>query len=358
MRKALGVSIILIFLLFSENLKGQCGTGTSDLYTVNLSAAKDTSWTLLNESRGGTACVGTSGADSRCIRFNITVNAGTDLINFATSKITGASFYSINCGPLIPIGTPACVTGMSSFCISFCKPGNDPDDYIITASSIIKGSGDIILRQNCSGSMSVTGVSAASVNWRSIFPGAANTYNSYLSATSGVTNVTVTPTTGAPSFIDYEVSGTGTCAGLRRDTIRVYTVSPMTVAINPATPALCNGASVTLNATVSGGNPPYLYAWNTGSSATSINVSAIGNYSVSVSDNTVGCPNETANVSVIAAATPSAPTVPPVTVCSGSPHTTNCNKKPCKSIIYEAFFIWGTQWGTLYLVQIITNQHY
>lgn len=320
-RGVLGLFILFSLILFSVDLNGQCGTGTSELYTVNLSAAKDTTWTLLNKSRGGTACVGTAGADTRCIRFNITVNSGTDLINFATSKITGASFYSINCGPLIPIGTPACVTGMSSFCISFCKPGNDPDDYIITASSIIKGSADIILRQNCSGNMSVTGVSASSVSWRSIFPGAANTYNNYLSATSGVTNVTVTPTTGAPSFIDYEVSGTGTCAGLRRDTIRVYTVSPMTVAINPATPALCNGASVTLNATVSGGNPPYTYLWNTSSSATNITVSAIGNYSVSVSDNTVGCPNEAANVSVIAAATPSAPTVPPVTVCSGSPAT-------------------------------------
>lgn len=322
-KKALGFCFLISALLYSVAANGQCGTGTSELYTVNLSAAKDTTWTLLNKSRGGTACVGTAGADTRCIRFNITVNSGTDLINFATSKITGASFYSINCGPLIPIGTPACVTGMSSFCISFCKPGNDPDDYIVTASSIIKGSADIILRQNCSGNMSVTGVSASSVSWRSIFPGAANTYNNYLSATSGVTNVTVTPTTGAPSFIDYEVSGTGTCAGVRRDTIRVYTVSPMTVAINPATPALCNGASVTLNATVSGGNPPYTYLWNTNSSATNITVSAIGNYSVSVSDNTVGCPNETANVSVIAATTPSAPTVPPVTVCSGSPATIN-----------------------------------
>lgn len=319
--RASGICIFFLLLIISQDLKGQCGVGTSDLYTVNLSAAKDTSWTLSNKSRGGTACVGTTGEDSRCIRFNIIVNPGTDLINFSTGKITGASFYSINCGPLISIGTPACVTGMSSFCISFCKPGGDPDDYIITASSIIKGSDDIILRQNCSGTMSVTGVSAATVNWSSIFPGAANAYNSYLSATSGVTNVTVTPTTGAPAFIDYEVSGTGTCAGLRKDTIRVYTVSPMTVAINPATPALCNGASVTLNATVTGGNPPYVYAWNTGSSATGINVSAIGNYSISVSDNTVGCPNETANVNVIAAPTPAAPDVPPVNICSGSPAT-------------------------------------
>lgn len=321
--KANKIFIAFYFLLSVNDLQGQCGTGSSALYTVNLSAAKDTSWTLLSTSRAGTACEGTSGADTRCIRFNIIVNSGTDLINFATSKITGASFYSINCGPLIPIGTPACVTGMSSFCISFCKPGNDPDDYIITASSIIKGSADIILRQNCSGTMSVSGVSAASVSWRSIFPGASGAYNGYLSATTGVTNVTVTPTTGAPSYIDYEVSGTGNCTGVRRDTIRVYTVSPMTVTINPATPALCNGASVTLNATVSGGNPPYVYTWNTGAKTNAITVSTIGNYSVGVADNTVGCPNEVGNVSVIAAATPAAPTVPAVSTCSGSPATIN-----------------------------------
>lgn len=243
------------------------------------------------------------------------------MLNFNADQLTGASFYSINCGPLIPIGTPACITGLSNICISFCKPGGNKVNYTITASSIIKGSADLVLRQNCSGTMSVTGVSAATVNWRSVFPGAANTYNSYLSASSGVTTVTVTPTTGAPSFIDYEVSGTGTCTGLRRDTIRVYTVAPMTVAINPATPALCNGASVTLNATVNGGNPPYQYTWSTGAVTTGITVSAIGNYSISVADNTAGCPNETANVSVIAATTPNAPTVPSVSVCAGSPAT-------------------------------------
>lgn len=320
LKKALGFCFLVWALLSSIIANGQCGTGTSPIYNINFSAAKDTSWTL-NAARDGTACVGTAGADDRCIRFNVTLNAGSDLLNFNADQLTGASFYSINCGPLIPIGTPACITGLSTVCISFCKPGGNKVNYTITASSIIKGSADIVLRQNCSGTMSVTGVSAASVNWRSIFPGASGTYNGYLSATSNTTSVTVTPTTGAPSFIDYEVSGTGACTGVRRDTIRVYTVSPMTVAINPATPALCNGASVTLNATVSGGNPPYTYLWNTGSSASNITVSAIGNYSISVSDNTVGCPNETANVSVIAAATPSAPTVPPVTVCSGSPAT-------------------------------------
>lgn len=309
----------ILFLSVGEGW-GQCGVGTSTIYSVDFSAAKDTAWTLA-ASRSGTACVGTPGADDRCIRFNVTLNPGSDLLNFSADQLTGASFYSINCGPLIPIGTPACVVGMTSVCISFCKPGNNSVNYTVTASSLIRGSEDLVLRQNCSGTMSVTGISAASVNWRSIFPDASGAYNSYLSATTGVTTVTVTPTVGAPAYIDYEVSGTGTCTGLRRDTIRIYTVPPMTVNINPATPALCNGASVTLNATVSGGNPPYVYNWNTGATSTGITVSAIGNYSVNVADNTVGCPNEIGNVTVIAAATPAAPTVAGVSICSGSTAT-------------------------------------
>lgn len=321
-KKALGLCFLISALLSSVIGNGQCGTGTSPIYNINFSAAKDTSWTL-NAARDGTACVGTAGADDRCIRFNITLNAGSDLLNFNADQLTGASFYSINCGPLIPIGTPACITGLSTVCISFCKPGGNKVNYTITASSIIKGSADIVLRQNCSGTMSVTGVTAASVNWRSIFPGASGTYDGYLSATSNATSVTVTPTTGAPSFIDYEVSGTGACAGVRRDTIRVYTVSPMTVTIDPATPAICNGASVTLSSTVSGGNPPYIYSWNTGQTTSGITTSTPATYTLTVSDNTVGCPAVQQVVNVAAAPTPAAPTASGVTICSGTSATLN-----------------------------------
>lgn len=173
--------------------------------------------------------------------------------------------------------------------------------------------------------MSVSGVSAASVNWKSIFPGTEGLYNGYLSAISGVTSVTVTPTTGAPSFIDYEVSGTGACAGTRRDTVRVYTVPPMTVAINPATPAICNGASVTLSSTVSGGNPPYTYSWNTGQTTTGITTSTPAAYTLTVSDNTVGCPAVQQVANVAAAPTPAAPTASGVTICSGTSATLNAS---------------------------------
>lgn len=321
---------VLVFVIFLVFITGrafaQCdvSSGTSAVYNINFSAAKDTSWTL-SASRSGTACVGTTSADTRCIRFNITVNPGTDLINFTTKKITGASFYSINCEKLIPIGEPACIKGLTTICISFCKPGNDPDDYVITASTIIKGSSDLILRQNCSGTMSVTGVSASTVNWRSVFPGSSGTYNNYLSATSGVSSVTVTPQTGAPTYIDYEVSGTGTCTGLSRDTIRVYTVSPMTVAINPASPTICNGTSVALTSTVSGGNPPYTYSWNTGPTTSGLTVSTPATYTLTVRDNTNNCPAVAQPVTVNAAASPAAPTAAGTTICSGNTATLNAS---------------------------------
>lgn len=312
--------VLVLLFLSGTRLTAQCGTGTSAIYTFDFSAAKDTTQSI-DAARNGTACVGTSGSDNNCIRFNVMLNPGSDLLNFSTSQITGASFYSIDCGPLIPIGTPACITGKTSVCISFCKPGSNSVTYTLTASSIIKGSADLLLRQNCSGTLSVTGVTAATVNWTSVYPGVAGSYNNYLSAVTGATSVTVTPQTGAPAYIDYEVSGTGTCTGLRRDTIRVYTVAPMTVAVTPVNPTICSGSSVELTTTVTGGNAPYTYSWNTGAVTASITTSVAGTYTISVNDNTVGCPAVTASAVVTSSTTPVAPTASGTSVCYGSTAT-------------------------------------
>lgn len=315
----LGLFLFLFGFVCIDNSFSQCTEITAATYVVDFSASKDTSWSV-SSKRTEKGCVD-GNAGNTCVKFIIKLNPGSDLVNFTTDQNTSASFYSVNCGPTYSVNVPACITGQSTVCITFCKPGNNTELYTVSASSIIKGSGDIILRQNCSGAMSVSGVSAASVNWRSIFPGTSGTYNNYLSATSGVTNVTVTPTTGAPSFIDYEVSGTGACAGLRRDTIRVYTVAPMLLNINPVNPAICNGASVTLTGSVSGGNPPYTYSWNTGSAASSITVSTPASYTLSVSDNTVGCSVVQQVANVVAAPTPAVPTASGVTICSGTSAT-------------------------------------
>lgn len=285
---------------------------------VDLTDLPDTAVTITGQGRNGNWC-----ADNNCIVFNIKVNPGSDLINFNAGQITGASFYTVNCGPLIPIGTPACITGLTSVQISFCKPGNNIVEYYITATRTVKASGDLNLRQTCSGTMSVIGLNPASITWNSIFPGTQGAYNSYLNAPTGSATVTVTPQIGAPAYIDYRVTGSPNtnCPGALSDTVRVYTYPPLVVNISPSSPVICSGASVSVTASPSGGLPNYTYAWNTGATTPSISVTTPGTYTVSVTDQLSGCPPTVQQVTVGAAATPAAPTASGTTICSGSSAT-------------------------------------
>lgn len=278
----------------------------------------------INAARNGNCC-----GDQNCISFLVKVNPFTDMINFNADQITDASFYTINCGPLIPIGTPACLSGLgSTIKISFCKPGNNAINYTITAIAGITTSNDLNLRQGCTGAMSVSGLIPSTITWTSIATATAPAgfYNSYLSATSGVANVNVTPPTNAPPYIDYQVSGTRTqssvCNMTASDIIRVYTYPPITVAITPTNPILCPGGTVTLTANPTGGNPPYSYSWSNGATTPSITVSSAGPYSVTVNDQITSCGAVTA-LATVTAVNPVTPTAPPVNACTGSAATVN-----------------------------------
>lgn len=286
---------------------------------LDLSGNRDTTVVITSTSRNGNVCSG-----SNCIQFNITLNGGSDLLSLNVQSPAppgNSAFYQVNCGPQTSLASPVCISGMTSVSVTFCKPGNDKPIYTISASSLVKGSDDIALRQGCSGTMSVTGLSAASVNWTSVYPGTAGQYNSYLSCTSGCTSTTVTPQPGAPPYIDYRVSGSTSCAGVRADTIRVYTTAPLTVDVSPNNPAICSGASTPLTATPSGGNAPYTYTWSSGQTTAGITASSVGTYTVTVSDNTTGCAPVSQSATVTAAPTPSAPAVAGATICAGSTAT-------------------------------------
>ncbi len=294
---------------------------------VDLTAAADITKTY-SGARSGSYC-----NDNNCIVFNITLNANSDLLNFNADQLTGASFYTVrdanttDCGPLIPIGTPACISGLTHVIISFCKPGGNSVNYTITASSTVKGSDPITLRQGCTGTISVTGLTASNTTWTSIYPGATGAYNSYLSCTSGCTSTNVTPGAGAPAYIDYRVSGTtSNCAASRSAMVRVYTVPPLIVNINPNSAVICNGNPVTLSATVTGGNPAYTYSWmkdgqSISQTTSSITVSAVGTYAVTVADNTANCSPVTQTATVTAATTPTAPTAPGTSICKNTTAT-------------------------------------
>jgi len=285
--------------------------------TVDLRASKDTTVTI-SAKRGGNIC-----ADNSCIKFVILLNPGSDQVSMTVDQVPASALYYVNnCEGPFPLSKPACVTGQSTVSISFCKPGNNTQTYTIAVSSLVKGSADLRLRELCSGTMSVTGLQTSTIRWESIFPGSVGQYNSYLSCNSGCSSTTVTPQTGSPAYIDYRVYGTSTsCSAAKSDTIRVYTSPAMAVSITPSNPAICSGASTPLTASVTGGNPPYVYSWSTGSSATSITASTIGTYSVTVSDNTTGCAAITQTATVTAAATPAAPTASGTFICAGNSAT-------------------------------------
>jgi hypothetical protein len=283
---------------------------------IDFSAKADTS-TVISGARSGNCC-----GDNNCISFLIKSNPLTDMINFNADQITGASFYTVNCGPLIPIGTPACISGLSTIKISFCKPGANPVNYTITALRGTTTSGNLNLRQGCTGSMSVSGFQQSSITWTSIYPGTAGAYNSYLSQTTGIASVSVTPRSGSPAYIDYKVSGTEStiCNMVRSDTIRVYTFAPLAVSINPTNPLICSGTPVTLTASPTGGDPGYTYLWSNGATTPSITISTPATYQVSVNDQITNCGPVTAQA-VVAAINPVAPTAAPRSICTGNTAT-------------------------------------
>src|SRR5678810_337025 len=194
MKKAL--LCIAIAISFVNGLSAQ--TCTAITYNVDLSASVDTS-VIIQSTRNGDCCGGTN-----CIRFDLIINPACSYVNFTVQNPAppgNAAYYQVNCGPQTSLGTPICVVGQTQVSITFCKPGNDNPIYTITAAGAFQGSGDITVREGCTGSMSVSGLTPATINWTSIYPGAQGAYDSYLSCSSGCTSANVTPLQGAPAYI-------------------------------------------------------------------------------------------------------------------------------------------------------------
>jgi len=278
--KRILLSFLIAISIFEQLHSQSCSATTFD---VDLSASIDTTVSF-QSTRNGDCCTGTN-----CIRFNLTINPACSFVNFTVANPAppgNAAYYQIDCGTPTSLGTPICVVGKTNVVITFCKPGNDNPIYTIVAAGALKGSDDITVREGCTGSMSVAGLLPATINWTSVYPGTQGAYDSYLSCTAGCTSTNIVPQPGSPSYIDFKVSGYRVCGPIVSDTIRVYTIPQIAVAITPGNPSVCAGGStnVTLMATASGGNAPYNFLWNTGQPGQSITVNSGGVYTVSVTD--------------------------------------------------------------------------
>ena len=127
---------------------------------------------------------------------------------------------------------------------------------------------------------------------------------------NGVTGATSVVSTADSNFW-LQVKDVRGCA--IRDTIIVAEYALPAVNLIP-TVGLCNGASATL---VANNNPAYTYVWNTGSTDSSITVSASGLYAVTVTSD-LGC-DSSSFTSVVAGATPVADIgMDTINFCQGS----------------------------------------
>ncbi|MFN4233460.1 MAG: PKD domain-containing protein [Bacteroidia bacterium] len=294
--------ILSKFLItFSNPVSAQICDPSVPIYNVNLTGNPNGTWISPSVARNGNCC-GTNNPD-KCIQFNVILDPAAQGILFSVysgAMPPGALFYQVNCGPPTPVGTPLCLNGQGPHIITFCKPGNNQNQYQITSIGQPEVSPPISLNDGCSGQIFANNLVESSIVWTSVYPGATGAYNHYLNCASACDTVTVTGQPGFPPYIDYQVCGVpiGGCSNMIFcDTVRVYFNPTLGAQIQPQNPTVCFGMSgTTITAIGSGGTPPYSYLWSNGQTSQSIFVGP-GTYTVQISD-TSNCPPVTASITV------------------------------------------------------------
>ena len=281
-----------ILILTSTIANAQYCDSLVPLSIVDLSASPNQSWISPFIVRDGNCC-GTTNPDN-CLEFVITLHPSAIAVSFditGGAVPPGALFYQINCGPITPVGSPICLTGIGPHHLTFCKPGNNSNEFTITSYSEPIIGPDITLNSACQGFIHAQYYNEPSMTWTSIAPGLEGDFDYLLSCTSGCDTTYVNAPNNPPAFVDYLVCGTdiGGCNPIPFcDTIRVSFINPVSVDIDPDSTHLCFGEpGQVLTATPSGGTAPYSYLWNTNETTQAI-IGTNGNYSVQVTDSS-GC---------------------------------------------------------------------
>ena len=291
------ISLLLILFSLTDSF-GQCGSGTP-VYIVDLSADPNMNWTSDLVLRDDTCC----GSISTCIQFIVTLNPAAEgiLLDICEGALPGgALFYQVDCGGPMPIGNAICLYGVGPHSITFCKPGGNPNRYCLTSVAEPGGGQDITIAEGCYDSISSIGFEPSTILWRSVYPGAIGSYDSYLDCNLGCADVIVTPSANPPPYVDFQICGfalglcdiSGVC-----DTVRVYFNDSLDVNISPINPMVCFGDNTTsITANPTGGEAPFTYLWSTGETSATIDV-GIGNYSV-VIDDAGGCYSANSSITV------------------------------------------------------------
>lgn len=328
--------IILMLNLSTTDIQAQICTGGAPYHVIDLTGNPDSVWIGPSESRDGSCCG--SKKNETCVEFLVTLDPGAEGINLfvaSGAKPSGALGWKLNCGTEYPVDVDVCLSGTGPHRITFCKPGNNPNQYGIKSVGKPDVSEPTVAADFCTGTLSVTNFDPATIQWRTMAPGTPGQYNSALSCTSFCDTVIVDYIAGL-TYLDVEVSGlpVGGCSAIPVVlTTRVYFVDDKVVTIAPKHPTICFGGTYTqITATGTGGAPPYTYNWSNGATGATINAPSVGWYVVTMSD-TTGCPPVKDSVYVTAYASA-------ITADAG-PEDTSCANNP--DLILQGSIVTATQ---------------
>src|SRR5258705_7573665 len=125
------------FLLKLTNVSAQVPNcdGTVPAFNVDFTGiTADSSWISPNVVRTGYCC-GAAGVN-RCVDFIILTDSNTTglAINFFSGAVpNGSLFYQFDCGPSFMFNDTCFVTVPGIHYLTFCKPGNNVNQYRVTA---------------------------------------------------------------------------------------------------------------------------------------------------------------------------------------------------------------------------------
>jgi len=320
---------------YSVNVFGQSGLCNSGVpfFAVDLTGQPDGAYISPSVSRSNHCC-GTGNPD-RCIEFQIILDPAAVGINFeiySGAQPPGALYYQINCGPAVPVGQQICLSGAGPHTLTFCKPGNNKNQYRITSIKGYTRGADVTTVEDCSVDLHVTGMLNSTIVWRDIT--GSGYYENFLSCTTGCADVSFTTLSGFPSFVDFEVCGkinSTVCQSIMQticDTIRVNIEPAMQISYTPEPAAFCEAdTSKLMTVSIQPHKSTYIISWMSGPDGSG---SVLGNdtfyyapspgtYSIVVVDTEFSmCSSDTVNIPIVFIPSPSVVTAPGnVSVCLG-----------------------------------------
>ncbi len=319
---------------------GACDPNTP-FYGVDMSDDSSMLWISPSERRDGLCCgMSNSAPPIKCIEFEVSVSPGAMGIEFGIYSgaiPSGAMFFQVDCSDPTPVGDAFCMNGTGPFTITFCKPGNNINEYYIQSIPAPPPVVDVTAIVSCEAAIIASGMQVSTVVWNDLTSGT-GAYNSYLSCTTGCLDPIFLAPVGAPPYVDYEVCGTSEnsfCSNTSAtvcDTVRVAIYPPFEVNVSPNPIEICiNQVNTTpIIATTDFPGQPYDYTWYDGfdgignivGDTSSFIPQNPGNYSVYVYNTAFGvCSEQIENVVVTETTMPVLNGVPAdVTVdCSSIP---------------------------------------